>query len=328
MGELTVSIEQYRGKSFEIGTGLGEHDRMNVIRERCEQFLQPIDVNEARAILSRFAPHLLYEIEGIANALEISIEESIALFSGYDLPKLEGLGCTAIMTEEGYVRNYDFGPDFYDARLILRQPNEAYATCGYSLFGIGLHDGMNEHGLAVGLHFVSTRFHQKGLMAGLIVRIVLDQCRTVQEAAELLSELPHADEYNYSLTDALGYSAIVEAGPFQTRILRGTRLYCTNHFQNTPGPTPSENSLKRLKYIENHTQVGIASWFDEFRNPDSPLFFHDYENLFGTLHTLIIDSSSLTLKTSIAGSKEVITIPFKRWLQGEELLISTVSVAL
>lgn len=328
MGELTVSIEQYRGKSFDIGTEFGKHECMKLIRERCEQYVKPIDVNEARVILSRFAPHLFNELEGMAGALEISIEESIALFSGYDLPKLEGLGCTAIMTEEGYVRNYDFGPDFYDARLVLRQPKEAYATCGYSLFGIGLHDGMNEHGLAVGLHFVSTRFHQKGLMAGLIVRIVLDQCRTVQEAAELLSELPHADEYNYSLTDALGYSAIVEAGPFQSHVLRGTRLCCTNHFQKTPGQTPSENSLKRFKYIQDHAQVGIASWFDEFRNPDSPLFFHDYENLFGTLHTLMIDSSSRTLKTSIAGSKEVVTIPFRRWLQGEELLISIVSVAL
>ncbi|MDQ0482206.1 C45 family autoproteolytic acyltransferase/hydolase [Guptibacillus hwajinpoensis] len=328
MGELTVSIEQYRGKSFDIGAGFGEHDRMKLIRERCEQLVQPIDVNEARTILSRFAPHLLNELEGIANALKISHEESIALFSGYDLPKLEGLGCTAIMTEEGYVRNYDFGPDFYDARLILRQPKEAYATCGYSLFGIGLHDGMNEHGLAVGLHFVSTRLHQKGLMAGLIVRIVLDRCRTVQEAEELLSELPHADEYNYSLADGLGNSAIVEAGPFQSHVLKGTRLCCANHFQMTPGQTPSENSLKRFEYIEKHAYIGIASWFNEFRNPKSPLFFHDYENLFGTLHTLMIDSSTLTLKTSIAGSEEIITIPFKRWMEGEELLISMVSVTL
>ncbi|MGB7998820.1 MAG: C45 family peptidase [Anaerobacillus sp.] len=328
MSRLHVTVEQYRGSSYEVGYGLGSHERMNIIRQRCEHFVQPVDVDEARGTFQTFAPHLLEELHGIAKALGISQDKALSLFSAYDLPILDGLGCTAIMMDQGYVRNYDFGPDFYDGRLVLRQPKEANATCGHSLFGIGLHDGMNEHGLTAGLHFVSTRYHQKGYMAGIVVRMILDQCSTVHEAITLLRKLPHADEYNYSLTDATGRSAIVEAGPFVTNVLEKEHLFCTNHFQRTTGQQASESSLKRLNYLKAHEPMELTGWFDEFRDPESPLFFHDYENLFGTLHTIMIDPKKLLFTTSIAGDKEVLTISFEKWLQGEVVEISELSATL
>ncbi|WP_371017879.1 C45 family autoproteolytic acyltransferase/hydolase [Pseudalkalibacillus sp. JSM 102089] len=316
MSELSVSIEQYRGPSVEIGYGLGSHEQMEVVQERCENFVQPTNLEETQQVYQRFAPHLLDEIMGISIALMISPHKALSLFSGYDLPILEGLGCTAVMTNHGYVRNYDFGPAFYDGRLILRQPEESYATCGHSLFGIGLHDGMNEHGLTAGLHFVSTRFHQKGLMAGIVVRMVLDTCRTIEDAISLLKVLPHADEYNYSLTDASGKSAIVEIGPFGSEVRCGETLYCTNHFQVSNKPQTTENSLQRLAYLEKHPNVEVSEWFDEFRNPASPLFFREYENLFGTLHTVMMNPKECLFKTVIAGSDEVMTIYFKDWVNG------------
>lgn len=328
MSELKVSIESYRGRSFEIGEGVGAHQQMKVVQKRCQHFVQPIDIEKARTVYQRFAPHLLDEIEGISKPLGITPSDALSLFSGYDLPKLEGLGCTAVMTEEGYVRNYDFGPDYYDGRFILRQSSECYATCGHSLFGIGLHEGMNEHGLTAGLHFVSTRYHQKGLMAGIIVRIVLDTCRTVEEAISLLNVLPHADEYNYSLTDRSGQSAIVEAGPLDSEVKRSKTLYCTNHFQVSNTPKATENSLQRLTYLESHAVVELANWFDEFRNPDSPVFFNDYGNLFGTLHTVMMKPKEGILKTVIAGSDEVITVDFKEWLNGVAVNNRSISAAL
>nr|WP_255647908.1 C45 family peptidase [Pseudalkalibacillus hwajinpoensis] len=301
---------------------------MKVVQKRSEHFVQPIHIEEARTVYERFAPHLLDEIEGISKALAISPNNALSLFSGYDLPKLEGLGCTAVMTNEGYVRNYDFGPDYYDGRFMLRQPTECYATCGHSLFGIGLHDGMNEYGLTVGLHFVSTRFHQKGLMAGIIVRIVLDTCQTVEEAMSLLEDLPHADEYNYSLTDASGRSAIVEIGPLSSEVKRSETLYCTNHFQKSSTPQATENSLQRLTYLENHPVIELENWFDEFKNPNSLLFFADYDNLFGTLHTVMTKPKERLFKTAIAGSDEVIAVDFEDWLNGGTVNNRYVSAAL
>ncbi|WP_273831702.1 C45 family autoproteolytic acyltransferase/hydolase [Guptibacillus sedimenti] len=328
MSELRVSIESYRGRSFEVGEGVGAHEQMKDVQQRCEHFVQPINIEEARTVYQHFAPHLLDEMEGMSETLSISLNDALTLFSGYDLPKLEGLGCTALMTDQGYVRNYDFGPDYYDGRLILRQPSECYATCGHSLLGIGLHDGMNEHGLTVGLHFVSTRLHQKGLMAGIIVRMVLDTCRTVEEAIILLKDLPHADEYNYSLTDASGKSSVVEIGPSGSEVRCKATLYCTNHFQKSNSPQATESSIQRLTYLENHPIVKVEKWFDEFRNPFSPLFFRDYDNLFGTLHTVMMNPKERLFKTVIAGGEEVITIHFQDWVNGGTVNNRNISVTL
>lgn len=50
MSELSVSIEQYRGSSVEIGYGLGSHERMKVVQERCEDFVQPINLEETQQV--------------------------------------------------------------------------------------------------------------------------------------------------------------------------------------------------------------------------------------------------------------------------------------
>ena len=63
-------------------------------------------------------------------------------------------------------------------------------------------DGMNERGLAVGLHLVKARPRFPGLTSTLLVRRVLDSCATTAEAIDLLRRLPHAMKYNYSMLDA------------------------------------------------------------------------------------------------------------------------------
>ena len=85
MSELSVSIEQYRGPSVEIGYGLGSHKQMEVVQERCENFVQPTNLEETQQVYQRFAPHLLDEIMGISIALMISPHKALSLFSGYDL---------------------------------------------------------------------------------------------------------------------------------------------------------------------------------------------------------------------------------------------------
>ena len=71
-------------------------------------------------------------------------------------------------------------------------------------------DGMNQHGLTIGLHLVKVR-PRFPLTSTLLVRRVLDSCATTAEAIDLLRRLPHAMKYNYSLLDAGGVAAVVEA---------------------------------------------------------------------------------------------------------------------
>src|SRR5699024_10392560 len=145
-----------------------------------------------KAIYSTFAPHLLEEIDGLAEGLGISHRKAAALFSGYDMPKTEALGCSVIMTEDYYVRNYDFSPDFYDGIFSMVQPGKTFATAGYNLQILGRHEGVNQKELVVGLHFVSNHGYKKGVSAWTAVRMVLDRCSTTSEAVNLLKEIPHA----------------------------------------------------------------------------------------------------------------------------------------
>lgn len=62
--------------------------------------------------------------------------------------------------------------------------------------------------------------------------MVLDQCASTAEAITLLRRLPHAMGYNYSLLDADGVAAVVEAVPGSVAVRTGPWLACTNHFQS------------------------------------------------------------------------------------------------
>ena len=117
------------------------------------------------------------------------------------------------MSDGLYGRNYDFAPDRYDGLLAAIQPDNVYASIGFTDRITGRDDGMNEHGLCVGLHHVNEMNWQPGLVCILIVRIVLDQCATTREAVDLLKRLPHGLGFNYSLLDANHNSAVVEASP-------------------------------------------------------------------------------------------------------------------
>src|SRR5262249_54221237 len=141
-------------------------------------------------------------------------------------------GCSAVMTGGLYGRNYDFDARRYDRLLIAAQAKGVHASVGFSDRFTGRVDGMNEHGLSVGLHMVSEKTWAPGLVCILIVRIVLDQCTTTREAVALLKRLPHGLCFNYSLIDAGGAAAVVEASPADVAVRDGARLACTNHFQS------------------------------------------------------------------------------------------------
>ncbi len=115
-----------------------------------------------------------------------------ALFSGYGTPEIQGMGCSSIVNSKMLVRNYDFSPEVYDARLVFTQPNEGYASIGHSLHEMGRTEGVNEKGLAVALHFVNSKETQNGLTAGSIIRILLDTCKNTDEAVNMIKQLPHS----------------------------------------------------------------------------------------------------------------------------------------
>ncbi|MDX8342385.1 C45 family peptidase [Rossellomorea sp. YZS02] len=328
MSTFNVRILQLRGSSFQIGLQTGvELKNTGILHVLNSITKQEIDYLSMKSIYTSFAPHLLEELEGLAEGLGISSKRAAALLSGYDVPKTEAMGCSTLMTSDYYVRNYDFSPDFYDGIFSCVQSDTALASAGYNLQVLGRHDGVNEKGLSMGLHFVSHQGYRKGVSPWAAIRMVLETCSSVEEAVTMLKEIPHSACYNFSLGDCDGKMAKVEAIPERVTVRSGEYfLSCVNHFQEdqmTSNNRPSiEGSIQRNKHLLSlkgkrwsHDQM-----FHHFKSEESPIFFTDYEQLFGTLHTFSYSYRDSRILTGIAGGRDILDVNFQDWVNGKDIL--------
>jgi predicted choloylglycine hydrolase len=332
MSNFHVGILQLRKSAYENGYAIGNSVKHTSLMERIHHFVkEKIAIQEVEALFQRDTPHLLDEIRGIADAIGVTYERAMTMFSGYDLPKVESMGCTAMITPNYYVRNYDFSPIMYDHLFVLEKSEGAYAHGGYSLQLIGRHDGANEHGLVVGFHYVNNVEYQVGISAWTAVRIVLDCCKTTEEAIQLLKELPHATCYNFSIGDKSGNMAIVEATPREVNVHKDTsHITCVNHFINSSmrkyNRSRIDNSLTRYMHV-NHlrgSNMQGRDVYELFKDVKSPLFFEQYEQLFGTLHTFYYDFAKEEIVTSVARGTGDIRISMKEWIDGKDIAESMI----
>ncbi|MEI5906952.1 C45 family peptidase [Bacillus spongiae] len=327
MSELLVNVIQIRDTSFNIGLKFGKNIQNSPLLKVFDSITKPeIDYKNVQAIFSTLAAHLLEELEGLASGLEVSTKKSASLFSGYDVPRTEAMGCSAIITKDYYVRNYDFSPDLYDGVFSLVQSEAAFATAGYNLQILGRHDGINQKGLVIGLHFVSNNGYSKGISPWTAIRMVLDICSSVDDAIQMLKEIPHSACYNFSLGDPMGNIAVVEASPDKVLVRQGQSLLsCVNHFQDEKLKNNNrlsiEGSVKRDNFIQEISKKNLPhqKMFDHLKDINSPLYFTDYENLFGTMHTLSYSFEHSRIKTTIAQGDHVLDFNFQDWVDGEDL---------
>lgn len=334
VSNFKVDVVQVRRKnSFEAGRAIGAIVKNHDVLQLLETMTRPqIDTEEMEKMFSSVAPHLIDEMKGIAEELQIPYSRATALFSGYDVPKLKALGCTALMTDRYYVRNYDFSPEFYDGLFVLHQSRQALATAGYSLQVLGRHDGVNEKGLTAGLHFVSLEGYRPGVSSWTAVRMVLDCCSTVDDAVQLLKEIPHVACYNFSLADEKGNLAVVEASPEQITVHQDPSfLSCVNHFRDPSMQKKNrpmiEGSLKRENILSDIKKQPLSpeKAFHLFKDQSSPFFFTDYDELFGTLHTFMYVFDQAAIYTAVAQSKDVLKMNFQEWVLGKDTGIQSMT---
>ena len=323
--EMFVKVVELKGDAYSIGVKQGREIRDSHLSNQLEQLREMVvDVNSetAKVSLKRFSPTLLNELEGIAESMEMNPDEAVRLYSGYNLA-FPSMGCTALMQNGYYVRNYDFSPELYDARLVFTQPQDGYSSVGFSQQVVGRLDGMNEKGLVVGFHFVNSNHRGEGFMATTIVRMLLDNCANVEEATSLIKSIPHGYCYNYSMTDSSRRAVIVEASPERLVTKVKNPLICTNHFGSAElmgmNRDVIESSKERMLHVSGllNKDVTALSAYQHFNDADSPLFYHDYKNYFGTLHTVVYSPNDLSLLIGIGGNCEPIPLSLKEYLKGE-----------
>lgn len=322
--ELLVRVVELRGNYFQIGLEQG-HELMSLpILDQLEQLMAlTVDSNSQKAheVLKEVSPNLLEELKGLAEGLNISLDTALKLFSGYDVFFPE-MGCTTLVNDGFYVRNYDFSPEMYDARLVFTKPTDGYASVGFSQQVIGRLDGMNEKGLVVGMHFVNNKHKEEGFIATSIIRMLLEQCANIEEAVNFITNIPHGYCYNYSITDSSGKSMIVEASPQQQVVHFTNPLVCTNHFESEvlreKNRAEIQSSLKRKEFVRFLLSEGLSpmSAYHKFNNGNSPLFFKHYKEYFGTLHTVVYSPKDLGMIIGVGENCKPIMFSLKEYLEG------------
>ncbi len=289
------------------------------------------NIRNEQGMFAKFSPALWEEIGGLADGLGIPMERAAVCFGNNGLRPPTG-GCSAIMTHGIYGRNYDFQPRYYSARLALMLTKGSYASIGSSELLTGRLDGMNECGLAIGLHLVRKNPRAAGLSCVLIVRVILDQCATTAEAVAMLRRIPHAMPYNYSLLDADGVAAVVEAVPGSVAVRTGDWLVCTNHFQSPllrPFNRRAARSQQRLPPLEAWAaqRLGAEVIFSALNRSTSPAFHHGYARGAGTLHTIVVEPSKRRMLIGIGGDaaaleEDMLDVNLDQWRNGEDLPVA------
>jgi predicted choloylglycine hydrolase len=289
------------------------------------------DMRSAEQAFARFAPALWSEIGGLADGLGISMERAVFCFGNNGL-RLPTGGCSTAIHASVYGRNYDYRPRHYGARLAFVQPTGSFASCGASELLTGRLDGMNERGLMVGLHLVRTSPRLPGFSCVVIVRMVLDQCGSTADALALLRRLPHAMAYNYSLLDAGGVAAVVEAVPGSVAVRTGDWLACTNHFQSPqlrPLNRRAARSQARLPPLEAWAaaRTGPEELFTALNRSTSPAFHHGYLRGAGTLHTIVGEPARRRLLIGIGGDaaaldEDMLDIDLAEWVAGKDVPVA------
>lgn len=331
MKKVYSHVVQFRGTHYEFGKqqGLNLKDSLTLAnREKQWKIRRPrfhIDVKETKAMFQRFAPQMWDEFQGFQDALGWTMAEVLQEFGGYRLDNHKS-GCSILTGADYMVRNYDYHPKTYEGRYVLYQPtDQGYATIGPTQRITGRMDGMNEKGLALGYNFMHRLKPGDGFICNMIGRLVLENCATVDEAIDMLKDIPHRHSFSYVLLDENEETFIVETSPRKVQVRKGHM--CTNHFELLTDENRKvlDDSKQRLETIEQHQNhiTNVEQAFTLLNTPDHGVFSKQYKNWAGTIHTAAYLPQARQAWFALGENKHPYVFDFTKWLNGEDLRLNT-----
>lgn len=327
MRQTTASTLTLKGSPKEIGQQLATY--LTSMPAILEGYLAmpspktPLDLDYLFKLYDLYCPGLKEETIAFSEAL--GIEPAALPFNRFSLltPGCSQLAVQSHRNETGdtlLFRNYDFSDQMDDMTLIKTIPQKGYTHLATSVVLMGRADGINEEGLAVsfsacGMPVGHEPFMRKpndtGLQFWVIIRGLLEQCATVDEALALLKDCPVQSNINLILTDATDHIALYECFDRHVSVKHMTPnddkgfITATNHIHLAElkplQPGGMVNSFQRESLIDK--------LFDQGTTPDlkalnttfqskypEGLATGYYREGFGTLRTMRMNSSQRTLE--------------------------------
>ena len=248
---FSVPVVEVAGTGEQMGQAhakqLGEPIRKLFAAYFASFFQSPTQKNLSMMAASAFGPHVTKEhkaeIKSLAAAVGLDEREIMLGQCFLDLTAMTACSTVTLPASASpdgvarFGRNLDF-PSFNVADkqtvVLIFRPEGRYALASVGWPGmVGVLSGMNEHGLALAnMEVDRPRRMPVAMPYSLLYRTVLERCKTVDEAIELLKITPRQTANNLMLMDASGDRAVVEITPENVTVRRAPNsaaLISTNH---------------------------------------------------------------------------------------------------
>lgn len=290
-----------------------------------------------KGMLPRFPPDHLAELEAIAQHSGVERDLVVAGNTFFDIKKT--IACSSVLVEASrsktgailFGRNLDFPTlgylQHYSLVTVYRPAGKrAFVSIGFPGL-VGVLSGMNDAGLCLAVHEVymgadqTPQFDGKGMPFAVLLRRVLEECATIEEAADLLRKLPRTTHMNLPMADEKSV-AVLEVTT-KTVIVRRPRegvCHCTNHFLapelKVAGHRNTYETLDRYSILSERTQAR------QFGVEELQAALHAANLAQHTLQTMVFEPQSRTLHLATgrcpSSAEPMRKLELKELLQGKK----------
>lgn len=315
------------GSSFEVGNTLGNFFKDNpsfldalTIRE---PYISQKDELRMYKLFDEFCPGINEEIAGFAESLNVPPLQILYYAETYLCPGCSQIAVLPTISANGHTliaRNYDFKDGIEEMSVVNTKIKGRNAHVASSAWIFGRGDGLNEHGLAVSQSGVgipvtrnmpnTPRAAIKGLQFWAVIRSVLENCTSVDEAISWTKEMPIAFNINMLVADKSGNAALVETLDGRKAVKKintasPEQYLCATNHAHLPelqpyAPMALKNSVNRENILCNFAtgkkNVSVEDLKELFSTqyPDG-LNCRYYDYFFGTLRSQVIDVDEGTM---------------------------------
>lgn len=336
------------GSSYEVGKQqaealMADKGTVEFFTKPCDEFgsLTSQDLDQIIRFNEQYCPGLNEEIKGFADTLQVPAENVIYYAASY--PRGGACSHMAVLpeiTRDGHLyvgRSYEWSLDD-EMRLCTTRIKGKAAHMGFSIFQFGRFDGMNEHGLTVtmsmGVPGPSPK--EKGVRFWVVIKTLLENCKTVNEAEKFIREIPISFYLNLMVADKTGEAALFEIACSKMSVKRigpmtKEKYLCSTNHYNQPEMLGCDTnrmwqSLARYKAMADRLETKKPAIDKETirhilsSHMPEGVACHYYKDWLGTLWSLLFDVTSGSMEVCFGSP---VHNPWRSFSLGDSVGITT-----